>query len=88
MKNITITGQVTDAGGLSTTFTGQITLDVLEPPVFNNIIISPNPAKPGDLVTITVSATDPQAQALTATCAVGSQVATATSDPLVFTFQV
>jgi hypothetical protein len=84
MANLTVTGTVTDAAGLSTPFTGNIT--TLSGPVISSVVIAPQSAPSGTLRTITINATDPQNSAMTYTCLVAGVAATSTAQPNVFTF--
>lgn len=85
MTTLQITGVVTNVSGLSQPFTG--TVDVIDPPVVSGVTFSPEAPKAGDLVTITVAATDPQNEALTFSCEVNGVAATASAAPGVFTWQ-
>lgn len=74
MSSLAVTGTVTNESGLSSPFTGIIT--VVDAPVIASLDVSPASAAPGTLRTITVNATDPQGQALTYTCKVNGVDAT------------
>ena len=84
MSTLNITGTAVNAAGIATSFTGTIT--TLEAPVIDGVAVSPQSAPIGTLRTITISAHDPQGQALTYTCQVSGVNATPTGQPNVFTF--
>lgn len=85
MSSLAVTGTVTNESGLSSPFTGIIT--VVDPPVVSGVTIDPASAVAGTLRTITIAATDPQGQNLTYTCKVnGVDASPVAGQPGVFTF--
>lgn len=84
MTTYNITGTVTNTSGGVANITGSFTT-VASPPVINSVVVNPASAPAGTLRTITISATDPQGQALTYTCLVNGVAATTTTSPNVFT---
>lgn len=85
MAVLHITGTVTDSAGLSTPFTG--TINTLEYPVVNSVVVTPDPVVAGQEVTITINATDPNGGELTYTCLVDGVAATPVAgQPNQFTF--
>jgi hypothetical protein len=85
MSTMTVAGTITNSGGAIANFTG--TINIVDPPVIDSVSVSPDPAAPGTLRTITVVAHDPQDQQLTYSCQVNGVDATPTETPHVFTFQ-
>ncbi len=83
MSNLAINGTVTNASGISASFSGNIT--IVDPPVVVSVTVVPQSAPAGTLRTITIAATDPQGQALVYSCKVNGVDATATAQPNVFT---
>lgn len=88
MSTLTVTGEVKNESNLVATFTATINvIDAPKPPVVKSVTVAPDPAPAGTLRTITIVASDPQGQALTYTCKVGTQNATPVAGkPGVFTF--
>ena len=79
----TIAGTVTNAGGASAPFAG--TIEIVEVPVIDGILVVPSMAPAGTLRTITVLAHDPGGLTLTYACNVNGVPATPTGQPGVFT---
>jgi hypothetical protein len=84
MATLNVTGTVTDGSGLSSPFTGTITVHTA--PVIDSVVVTPQAAPVGTLRTITINAHDAEGGTLTYTCFVEGQAATPTAQPNVFTF--
>jgi hypothetical protein len=86
MSTLNVTGTATNSAGLSSPFSGVITVtDPVLPPVIDSVTVSPASAPTGTMRTITITAHDPGGLALTYTCLVNGAAATPTSQPNVFT---
>lgn len=84
-----ITGTATNTSGVASQFTGTITITdpVVQPPVISKVDVTPDPAPPNTLRTITINATDPQGQALSYTCKVnGANATPVAGQPNKFTY--
>lgn len=86
MSTLIVSGTVTNEDGAVRQFSG--TLEVVDPPVIDSVVVEPASAPAGVLRTITVTAHDPSDQDLTYTCKVNGVDATPVEgSPGVFTFQ-